>query len=505
MKSRLRDVFSWSGTIDRRSYVLLGSLFFLVKFYLDWQVASLFFHREWTPFHYLKPSDVVGGILSLDREEQYFYATMAAIAVPFIWIGVGLTLRRLRDVRLPLWLVACFFLPMPINVLFFGVLGALGGRPQPPATPKVETGPPTTDSEFVALAQKQPAQPLPRRGIIPRDPLAGQVVSILISVPIAIGLCYLSVAVMRDYGWGVFLGVPFAGPLAAVVLYGIPVKRTYSQCLGAGLLWVAFMFMGLTLVAMEGWICLVMMLPLAIPIALMGATVGYLVHNLRLKSFETLRTLGVLLVLVPALMGAEAAVHPVAAVFMAKTAIEVNAPPETVWTHVLSFRELPPPDDWIFRTGIAYPIRAEIEGRGPGAVRHCVFSTGAFIEPIEVWDEPRLLQFAVVNCPPPMREWNPFFEIDPPHLNNFLVAKRGEFRLTRLAGGRTRIEGTTWYQHNMWPAGYWRLWSDRIIQRIHRQVLRHIKLEAERTNSARGDVADSATIATTYAPVPADT
>jgi hypothetical protein len=32
----------------------------------------------------------------------------------------------------------------------------------------------------------------------------------------------------------------------------------------------------------------------------------------------------------------------------------------------------------------------------------------------------------------------------------------------------------------MWPAGYWRLWSDAIIHRIHVRVLTHVKHLAER-------------------------
>lgn len=50
--------------------------------------------------------------------------------------------------------------------------------------------------------------------------------------------------------------------------------------------------------------------------------------------------------------------------------------------------EIPPPVEWIFRAGIAYPIRAEMRGSGSGAERYCVFSTGAFVEPIQAWDEP---------------------------------------------------------------------------------------------------------------------
>ena len=51
-------------------------------------------------------------------------------------------------------------------------------------------------------------------------------------------------------------------------------------------------------------------------------------------------------------------------------------------------------------------------------------------------------------------------------------------RLQTLAAGLT---GSTWYQHHLWPADYWRLWSDAIIHRIHLRVLRHIKVLSEQT------------------------
>lgn len=161
------------------------------------------------------------------------------------------------------------------------------------------------------------------------------------------------------------------------------------------------------------------------------------------------------------------------------TAIEVNATPAAVWKHVVEFTELPPPMEALFKLGIAYPIRAEIRGRGPGAVRNCLFSTGPFVEPIEVWDEPRLLSFSVTSNPAPLQEWTPYREIHPAHLNGFLVSEHGQFRLIPLPGGRTRLEGMTWYRHNMWPVRYWEVWSDHIIHAIHRRVLLHVKQLAE--------------------------
>ncbi len=60
------------------------------------------------------------------------------------------------------------------------------------------------------------------------------------------------------------------------------------------------------------------------------------------------------------------------------------------------------------------------------------------------------------------------------------MSEQGQFKLTRLDDGRTRLEGTTWYTNRMWPATYWGVMSDEIIQRIHLRVLNHIKEHAER-------------------------
>jgi hypothetical protein len=156
------------------------------------------------------------------------------------------------------------------------------------------------------------------------------------------------------------------------------------------------------------------------------------------------------------------------------TSIEIDAPPERVWRHVVTFSELPPPEELYFKTGIAYPLRAEIRGSGVGAVRYCVFSTGPFVEPIEVWDEPKLLKFSVAAQPPAMDEASLWGDVRPPHLDDYLVSEGGQFLLTPLEGGRTRLEGTTWYRNKMWPADYWQLWSDMIIHRIHGRVLEHV-------------------------------
>lgn len=55
----------------------------------------------------------------------------------------------------------------------------------------------------------------------------------------------------------------------------------------------------------------------------------------------------------------------------------------------------------------------------------------------------------------------------------------GQYGLIKLGANTTRLEGTTWYYHRLWPTGYWRTISDNIIHQIHYRVLNHIKHEAE--------------------------
>ncbi len=114
-----------------------------------------------------------------------------------------------------------------------------------------------------------------------------------------------------------------------------------------------------------------------------------------------------------------------------------------------------------------------------GGTRYCDFTTGSFVEPITAWAENRLLAFAIVRQAPPMHEWSPYRDVNPPHLDGYFRATHGEFRLAPLPGGRTRLEGRTTYRVDMFPQSYWTLPAGRIVAAIHARVLRHIQTLAE--------------------------
>jgi hypothetical protein len=115
------------------------------------------------------------------------------------------------------------------------------------------------------------------------------------------------------------------------------------------------------------------------------------------------------------------------------------------------------------------------------------YTTGAFVEPITVWDEPNHLGIRRYGATA-ANEGTLSIQHPPPHLDGHLQSERGKFRLIPLPDGQTHLVGTSWYRHHMWPANYWKTWSDFLIGRIHLRVLTHIKklAEGEKSRSKGG-------------------
>ncbi len=229
--------------------------------------------------------------------------------------------------------------------------------------------------------------------------------------------------------------------------------------------------------AFEGIICLALAAPIGYILAGLGGFLGYVIQDSSGKSLNTIICSPIALL---GLMLTESKFSFEPPTNTVVSTIVISATPDKVWKNVVGFPEIPEPTEWIFNTGIAYPIRATINGNGVGAIRRCEFSTGAFIEPIEVWEENTILRFGVTSSPPPMQEWSLFRTVSPPHLQGYFEATLGEFKLERLDDKTTKLTGTTEYKHNIWPIWYWRPLTNYIIHSIHDRVLQHIKNVCEK-------------------------
>jgi len=460
---RASNMWQWEGRVDRVSYFTVGMVAFALKFVLDWAMVTRVFHRPWGVLNYWRPFGAISGVHALSIENRLFAGVILFVALPFIWLGLAMTVKRLRDAGEPTWPAALFFAP-GVNLLFFLVLSI-------------------KSSASVASPDEGTPWPGPRflGDWIPETRAGSAVVGIAATALFGLGFTLLGTQVVATYGWGLFVGLPFCLGLFAVLLHSYHAPRGYPECLTMALLPVLTLAAVLLLVAAEGVICILMAAPLALGLALLGGSLGFVIQAAHWGRRNAPAMLSMAVLLTPGFYGLEHFTRPQAGIFEVKSAIEINAQPEKVWEKVVAFTEIPPPKEALFRAGIAYPIRAEITGHGAGAVRHCVFSTGPFIEPIVVWDQPRLLRFSVTENPAPMNELTPYGHIEPHHIHGYFISHRGQFLLTELPGGRTRLEGTTWYSHSMWPETYWHWWSDYVIHRIHMRVLEHIRVEADGT------------------------
>jgi hypothetical protein len=294
----------------------------------------------------------------------------------------------------------------------------------------------------------------------------------------ALGLLatYVSTVADRSYGVALFIGVPFLVGFVAVLVRGIDDRVTARQAFSTSLLSVLMLGCLLMAFALEGAVCLVMALPIAVPLSICGGMLAYLVQ--RKPAAHHPVTFLLLLGLTPFGGTLEHTFQPPAELFTVTTSLDIPAAPERVWKTVLQPAKLVAPTHPLFRSGIAYPLASHIEGSGSTAIRYCDFSTGKLVEPVLIWKEGTQLRFTVRSNPLPMQEWTPYAQIHPPHLEGFLASRQGEFRLERLPNGGTRLFATTWYQHHMWPATYWRAWSDYTIHKVHDMVLANVRERA---------------------------
>ncbi|MBK8633683.1 MAG: hypothetical protein IPN72_09015 [Saprospiraceae bacterium] len=301
-------------------------------------------------------------------------------------------------------------------------------------------------------------------------------ISILIGILTGYGIGYPSVFIFKEYGWTVFTVVPFFLGMIPPLIYGSRIEITRREAIKIGFATLGLFCLSTLLFAIEGIICIIMASPLIALCTWLGSLLGFYF----VKKKETVSKQLYSFILLPIIFLTIDIALKTTEFLEVKTEIYINAPIETVWCNIISFGKIDEPKEFLFKTGIAYPTHAEIKGSGIGAVRYCNFTTGSFVEPITNWDEPTLLQFDVLEQPTAMRELNPFWDVHPPHLDGYFQSKKGQFKLTELGKGKTRVEGTTWYNIHIHPVQYWDFWSKYILHQIHYRGLKHIKKESEK-------------------------
>jgi uncharacterized membrane protein YhaH (DUF805 family) len=458
-------LFGLSSRVPRRPYLGWGLALAVLKLALDTGIVYGFTGKTWSPLGYVVPSLVLRSE-NLGSVPAAMHLALAAAAMPFLWVGLTMSVRRAADAGVSPWLGVGFLVPI-LNYVTIAVLATLPTRSEARWEP----------ARVVPYRGSGEApSPPPPRGVDLPSGVRAALLGLLACIGVGTSMLGLSVYGLGAYGAALFFATPFTMGAVSAVIYNARYPRSLSSTIGLALAGTVLTGSIVLLFALEGLVCLAMAFPIAAGIAIVGSIVAW---SIATSAKKGQRNPAALLAMLPALAFGEATLQK-PSLRHVTTAIEIDAPPERVWPNVVGFSDLPQPPAWIYRLGVAYPMRARIEGAGVGAVRRCEFSTGAFVEPITVWDEPRHLAFDVTAQPPSMTEWSPYRELNAPHLEGYMVSKGGEFRLVHLAGGRTRLEGTTHYTLAIYPEAYWVMYGELLLHGIHTRVLEHVKRLSER-------------------------
>ncbi|WP_343613715.1 hypothetical protein [Novosphingobium sp.] len=164
-----------------------------------------------------------------------------------------------------------------------------------------------------------------------------------------------------------------------------------------------------------------------------------------------------------------------------RSVVEIAAPPSAVWANTVAIADIRPEERiWTFShnvVGVPRPIDARLAGQGVGAVRHLRWTRGVtFEEVVTGWQQDRALAWTFRFGPgaiPQAVEGH--VKVDSPYLK----LTGGDYRLSPLPGGRTRLVLTTHYRIATPINAYCDLWGHIFLEDFHGAVLHVIKARSE--------------------------
>lgn len=454
----LEEMFSMRGRAGRAQYGLTVIFGTLILHNLYRILASALLPTRSAGFGYQYLFTVFSGAHRLPLYDKRALAFLVLVTVPFVWLLVAMTLKRLRDLETTEWFGLLLFVPA-VNLLFFLLLCFQ------PSDEKLEK----TERRGGTFLES----------LLPSTSWGSAVVGALAGAIGGTVLSYVSIAAVGSYGSTLFLGIPFFMGYLAAWLHGFRQKRTTGECLAVAMASIFLAGAFIVGLAFEGIICVAMAVPLAVPLTLLGGALAHMSQKSRHAQAQPAAMLS-LLIVIPLLAGAEFWKPAPTPHHVVHSSEEIAAPPHVVWQRIISFPRIEEKPHWILRLGMAYPLEAKTTGAGLSGDRQTAFSTGISREPILAWEEGKHFAFRVAEEPPLMKETSPYGTIHVRHLEDHdFRSGRVDFYLTKLPGERTQLDCWSAYENRMWPGGYWQLWTDEIVRQVQLRVFRHVKKLAE--------------------------
>ena len=435
-------LFAFEGRMDRAPFLLSA----MTAIGAQYAAAYFILHGANRPLFWVSP---FGQFIGATPAPPLSLAAAMFAALFAGWTLAALSFARARAAGVSGWTSALAALPV-VQVLLVVALAV--PRSQPPAPTSADQD---DDNETTRLQEAL-------RGV-----LAGS--------GVCIATVALSTLVFGVYGYALFLGSPFVVGAVTAFLANRPRDVGARATLVIVTLAMIRGGVGLIAFALEGVVCIVMAMPFAIVMGLIGGLFG---RGIAIAGKDPIESTVFAVAFLPALLAVERlATHEIA--FDSVESVVVAAPPPAVWRAVVEMGPIPEPPSLPFRLGIAYPIDGKILGMGVGALRKGYFSTGIAFERITVWRPGRELRFTVLSDPPMMRELSPYKDVRAPHLLGYYHTGDADFTITPLPGGTSRLSLRTQQTLKLEPSFYWLPFAEWAVRENKLRVLSHFQRRAE--------------------------
>lgn len=246
--------------------------------------------------------------------------------------------------------------------------------------------------------------------------------------------------------------------------------------------WVPIiLFLVVTLfLAIEGWACWIMILPVFFVAASIGGLIG---GYLKLKKPNDKLNLSFFVLLPFLLAPLENLIQSIPATYQAHTYIDIKADPDNIWDNVTKVAEIKEVEDsgWLNRfLGFPRPVKAELNFEGVGAYRKAIFTNGlVFHETVTAYRDNEFMAFNIKAFPHEI----PSTTLDE-HVvigGNFFDVLEGRYEIENLGQGVYRLHLSSTFEMKTtfnFYAGWWGKW---IMTDIQNNILRVQKKRSENT------------------------
>ena len=231
-------------------------------------------------------------------------------------------------------------------------------------------------------------------------------------------------------------------------------------------------------VGVEGTICVVMMAPVFIVMALLGAVLALLVRTVRSRRMRATALFTVLML--PFAAGpVERQIPQAQSRRIVENRIRIRADPAAVWRQIIRVPAIRPEEyrtTFVHRMGFPRPIEATLSHEGVGGVREASFERGVlFRETVIEWVPERRLSFTIAVDSIPAKTLDQHVTVG----GEYFDVLDGTYEIVPLGSGETELR--LWSTHRLSTHfnPYASLWTDFVMRQIQGNILHVVRARAE--------------------------